>query len=146
METSYLLDKSAQNRKAARLLLHREKLYASSVHCGYYSCIQKVLHVLQVYFTEEFDDMVKNAKDPEGDKRSGKGDFHGGYIKLISWAIMDHLKQNKDGRKIRDKLIELKKFRIKSDYYDVEINEYLATKADAHVEEVHKIILKHISL
>ena len=134
---SHLLDKSEQNKTIAHYL-HTSSVscYPASVHCCYYSCLQKIIYL----FNEKGETQNIVATKVKG----GKGGTHDYYIKEIGGLI---LKYNKaDAFVIRTHLTNLRALRIEADYVDVEITEDNAEKAYMLTEEVHKLLKKHFKL
>lgn len=135
---SHLLKKSEQNKNIAHFLhTSATPCYPASVHCGYYSCLQKIIYLFDEYFETSYDTVVGNIK-------GGKGGVHGHYIKEIGGILLKYDK--KDARNIRNDLKHLKILRLKSDYKDEEITEATAQKAFEYTETIHKIIKRHFQL
>lgn len=139
---SHLLDKSEQNKAAANFLKERG-IYASSVHCGYYSCIQMFIHLLIKHFNEEFEKEVENSK-------GGKGNLHSIYINELTGRLQIKTKKRvdcvRDKRDIRGKMMQLREFRLQSDYHDEAVTEQMAEKAHNYTEEIQKLVKRHISI
>jgi hypothetical protein len=135
---SHLLNKSEENKNIAHFL-HTSvaSCYPASVHCGYYSCLQKIIHLFDEYFEMSYDTIVENVK-------GGKGGVHGYYIKEVGGQLLRFNK--KDAQNIRNDLKHLKILRLKADYNNEEITEDSAKKAFEYTEKIHKIIKKHFQL
>ena len=127
---SHLLAKSEQNKTAASFLIDKS-CYASSVHCGYYSCIQLIIHILQTDYSEEYE----ASSDIYRKNRKG---LHVSYIDLISDCVQPRERRKK--RDLKNKLLELRSLRVDSDYKEEEIDEFKANKARERADEIHKLI------
>ncbi len=100
--------KSEFNKAAANLLLNNQ-LYAPSVHCSYYMCVQLMLHIL-------FHKKKIQKADFDSDMKKRRDGTHGHAIYLIG---LDLIKIEKDSYKRFQALIpKLKEYREKSDYTD----------------------------
>lgn len=75
---------------------------AAAVHCCYYSCVQKIIYILEEWYTEEYEAGIASLK-------GGKGNMHKMYIDLISEKVS---KNKSEQRSLRRKLIELKSARL----------------------------------
>src|ERR1700742_111285 len=102
-------DKAHFNREAAELCL-KNTLYAPSVHCSYYSCIQYILYIL-------FDKLKMTEQKFNEKKHYYKTGTHACAIKLIGNDLFD---KEQSAYKDFQKLIpELKDLREKSDYTNI---------------------------
>jgi len=71
---SILLKKSEQNKLAFSYLKDKEVL-AAIIHCGYYSCFQKISHILNEYYPTEMEVIHQQLKERR------KGSMHNECIK-----------------------------------------------------------------
>ncbi|MGB1217285.1 MAG: hypothetical protein ACPG5P_05390, partial [Saprospiraceae bacterium] len=106
MAEDILLEKSRTN-KIALIHLMDKGLFAPAIHCGYYSCMQKLMFILEYYYEISADDVAKALK-------WSKGGIHGHYIKEIAAKLQDD--NHRDGRDFKSKMTQLRDLRIKSDY------------------------------
>lgn len=136
---SHLLKKSEQNKTIAKYLQtdSHEICYSASIHCGYYSCFQKVTHIL-TYILER-----SNTEMEEGAKWQGRGS-HEYYIKEFCSELAGA--DRRDARTIQRELFELKTMRKRADYYDIEITKENAEKALEYTEKIHQTIRKYFEL
>lgn len=126
-----LLDKSEQNKDAAKLL-HDEELYCSSVHCSYYSCYQLMIHI--IYNVLGYDE--QQYTETEDIKSAGSHNFS---MNIIRQEIINSSNSIGD---FNDNFRVLKKYRMKADYQQIKI-----LKADSVLvmqkSDNFKIILKN---
>jgi hypothetical protein len=136
---SHLLDKSEQNKKTALYLItdSPQLCYPASVHCCYYSCLQKIIHLFEEYYDLSQTEVKERV-------RGGKGGSHGYYIKEIGGLLLKSDKR--DAFNIRNDLEQLRELRIKADYEDEKITEDMARQAFIYADTVHKILKKHFQL
>ncbi len=111
-----LLDKSLSNIEAAELL-HQEEMYASSVHCSYYSSIQLMRHLLFNKFG--FDEMEFDGRPEIQDKGS-----HNYLINFIRNKLDPYA-----SRAYSSGISDLKKCRKEADYMQIKILEINSQKA-----------------
>jgi hypothetical protein len=130
---SLFRDKSHYNRLAAELCL-KNNLYAPSIHCSYYSCVQYMLYVLF--------EKIKMTKDEfEKTKNSFGSGTHASAIKLIG---IDLIKKEKSDYKAFQKLIpELKELREKSDYENLAISQNEGWTAMSNSDSIKNILSKN---
>lgn len=138
---SLLLEKSEQNRIACIELIERN-LYAPSVHCGYYSCLQKIIHILQHFFTEEYEYEMQLYSSGQ------KGNLHKIYFQLFHSMLQATLSRNarEDLRELKRKFKDLKSYRIDSDYGEVEITESDIEKVKHLTDRIHLLIKRHVKI
>ncbi len=112
---SYLKQKSDENEKAALHLLNLN-MFASSIHCTYYSCFQLILHIfLTKDVCSEYE--LSKIKKNEGS--------HNETINKIASKI--YSRDTK--RSFNSAMNTLKKFRREADYLNLEITSEKADKA-----------------
>ena len=127
---SYLKEKSNFNIDAAELLQNKS-LFAPSVHCSYYSCLQlmkvAINEFLEISF-EELDLEIKTAKE------ENKGNTHEYIIKKIG----DNIRYNSKAefRIFHRNIKDLKNFRVRSDYEDFQITTTESFKAFNIAKEI----------
>jgi hypothetical protein len=136
---SHLLNKSKQNKDIAKYLQtdSHEICYAASIHCGYYSCFQKVTHIFTHILERDSNEMKKEAKW----KRRGS---HEHYIKEFRKELEEA--DRKDAKTLERELLQLKTMRKRADYYDVEITQENARNALEYTEKIHQTIKKYFEL
>jgi hypothetical protein len=130
---SVFRDKSHFNREAAEICLQKS-LFAPSVHCSYYSCIQYILYVLfeKLNFTEQAFDQQKTSL------RVGT---HACAIKLMG---IDLIKKEKTDYRTFQRLIpELKELREKSDYTNITIGHTDGYLALGNSDSIKRILQKN---
>lgn len=127
--------KSNQNKMAFDYL-NEHNLYSPSVHCGYYSCFQKIVYILKHYFEDEYN-LISSEKVP-----GGKGNLHGMCIR----EFINQYKRNFDRREaseLKNSLMELKSFRIEADYNDKLISDVEIGKVKNLVENFHLLVRRN---
>lgn len=141
---SYFLQKSNSNLAIAHYLYTDAPIpcYSASVHCSYYSCLQKIMYILKEFFEDNY---VRINAEVKGKK----GNTHKDYIIEIGNIIKDksyigRSERFKDVQNIQNYLIDLKELRIKADYHDIEIIKDKAAKAHQLAKDIHRIIKKHL--
>ena len=122
---SALKNKSEINLQAAKVL-KEEALFPPSVHCSYYSVLQYMKYAVSeaIGVSYELQDREINALKTQ--RASAKG-THEYLIMKVGDVIrdIDRLQFTDFTRKVSD----LKKFRTKSDYDDVEVSAEQSNKA-----------------
>ena len=135
---SELLKKHEQSCEAAENLLNRDRLYASSVHCAYYSCIQLMMYTLYNKVTG-FNQATYEAET----KNKGSHD-------ILRQRIKDALTQqgvDSVGTSSFDSTLkQLKSARVKADYKDVAIDESAGKSAQRQSVSVNKLIKATFSI
>jgi hypothetical protein len=120
---SELKEKSKFNIQAAELLQDKS-LFAPSVHCSYYSCLQLMKVVINEFLETSFEELEKNIKDAQ---ETQKLNTHTYIIKIIGDNIRNG---SREKHAIFDRNIKaLKRFRISSDYENVQITTSESDKA-----------------
>ncbi len=128
---SKLREKSEFNIDAAEVLITKN-LYAPSVHCSYYSCLQRIKSIFPVYFGITYDQI-------EIDVRTGKANEHSYLIRYISEQIRKNIGSN-EYVDFKRNIGDLKEFRIHSDYKDIEVTSDQSTKAYKLATEINKFL------
>lgn len=120
---SELLNKSKLNLEAADLLISRNN-FAPSIHCSYYSFIQTALYILSGYG-------INNQT-----QHNSHEIIRNNLFKLLEAKHkLDSIYFNRDFNRI-------KKMRIRSDYFDLGIEEKDASMVNTTSKELSKLILK----
>lgn len=132
---SFLLTKSKQN-EAAFARLKELRLFAAAVHCGYYFCIQKIIHILKDYYTDEYEAGLEQLK-------GGNGNRHKFYIDEFSGRFS---KDRRDRRDVKNLLFQLRDLRIEADYHDIEITESKIDKVQSTINKIQLIIRRNLHL
>ncbi|ADQ79031.1 hypothetical protein Palpr_0880 [Paludibacter propionicigenes WB4] len=128
---SRLLEKSKFNIDAAEVLI-KEYLYAPSVHCSYYSCLQRIKSILPDYYAISFSQIDLNV-------RTGTENEHGYLIRFIS----EEIRRNfgfEEYVLFKRNIGDLKEFRIHSDYKDIEITSDQSNKAYRKALDINKFL------
>lgn len=125
---SSLKEKALFNFEAAKLLISNN-LYAPSVHCSYYSCFQLLKYVIFDFFGIPYLRLTSDIS------QSGKK-THEYIIDFVSREIKKASSDIKDEREFKRKITELKRFRIDSDYEDMEIHFDKSNKALNYATEI----------
>jgi uncharacterized protein (UPF0332 family) len=128
---SFLNNKSEFNLEGAQLLIDNN-LYAPSVHCSYYSVFQKLKYKYVLNKNISYDDLTQLIIL---DSRS----THKFVIEEFCNFIQDRFKK----RELKNKINDLKAFRVESDYEDLEINydksNLALTKSKEIIREINTI-------
>jgi hypothetical protein len=127
---SYLKEKSNFNIDAAEFLQNKS-LFAPSVHCSYYSCLQLMKVAINEFFEISFEDLdneIQNAKEKTN------GNTHTYIIKKIGDNIRNISKEKH--RNFDRNIKDLKSFRIKSDYENYQITTSESIKAFNIAKEI----------
>lgn len=134
---SKLKEKSIYNIDAAELL-QLKNLYAPSVHCSYYSCLQLMKVAINEFLDISFEDLEKEIINA---RITQKLNTHAFIIKRIgdNIRIASKVKHTEFERNIKS----LKRFRIRSDYENVEITATESNKAYFIAKEI-RVQLKEI--
>ena len=119
-------------------ILHDKNLYASSVHCSYYACLQKMIeiHLTTLEYTKE------SIEDEMEKKELSSHKFYIGNIqsKLLNKADFD---QTKAANEFKSRIKQLQDTRVKADYYDLEILIDQSSDSKFFAEQVLKILKKY---
>ena len=123
---SILKQKSVFNSDAADLLQNKN-LFAPSVHCSYYSCLQLLKVVICKFIGLSYEDI---------DKEINNGDSHRYLISKVADTI--YLNSKPEHTKFSRNIKDLKKFRIDSDYNDIEITSDKSQNAIKIAKEIRE--------
>lgn len=127
---SYLKNKSDFNIDGAELLINNS-LYAPSVHCSYYS-------VFQLMKARYISKKNISYQDYTNESSNNLGSSHTYLINNFCLLIGNH----RDSLEFKRKVKDLKVFRTKSDYDNIEINIELSNKALRKAKELLSDIKK----
>lgn len=133
---SEVIIKSNENYKSG-LILKRNKLYSSSIHCFYYSCVQTMIHIL-------IEILHKNETEIESEARNSGSTFHNWLINKI---YMEHKKIDRNkSLQFQRKIYKLKKIRVESDYKNIKIDYNKSDRSEKISKEILNILNKGFSL
>ena len=107
-----LLDKSKYSLQASEFL-KKEELFASSVHCAYYSCIQLMRHIL-------FNFLNKDENDFDNSQSNNKA---GSHQNLLNTIIYNFYSKNIYANSFKNDFRVIKELRKKADYKQIVILE-----------------------
>lgn len=117
-----LLKKSEENFYAASLLIgHR--LFAPSIHCSYYACFQRLKNVVAKAYHCGYDDL--RIEQQEHIDTTGKS--IGSHEFLINFKLSNLLRRENMEHRVINEINQIKLFRHKSDYENVQTGERQAT-------------------
>jgi len=128
---SKLREKSKFNLDAAEVLITKN-LYAPSVHCSYYSCLQRIKSILPDFFGVSYQQIDINVS-------SGKLNEHSYLIQYISKQIYTNIGYN-EYVDFKRNIGDLKEFRIHSDYKDIEVTWDQSSKAYRLATEINEFL------
>lgn len=128
------LSKSELSLDAAEKLKNNpHNHYSPSIHCSYYSCYQKLLHVLFKilgYSKEQYDNEFRLFRLKQ---EAGNHEF----MLQLFWRKIS-AKNIDDGRDFKNNFISLRKLRIDSDYLEIWIEKDKSDLAYHLAEAIHK--------
>lgn len=110
---SYLKEKSEFNIDSAKELINLS-YYAPSVHCSYYGSFQFMKYTLRRRQNTTYEQIENECK-------SYSGGTHGYIIQNILTLLRSKINNNIEFLKISRAIKDLKAFRIKSDYFNMQI-------------------------
>ena len=129
--------KSEFNLLAAKVLIDEHDYYAPSVHCSYYGCFQFIKYKLnqlgQTY------DIVSQTIEADKTLHS-----HTYPINLLLQELSAKGVNRHDVREVKEKINDLKYFRVVADYHDKEISFQDSNKALTLSNEIISIINKKL--
>ena len=128
---SKLLEKSRFNLDAAEVLI-KESLFAPSVHCSYYSCFQHIKSIFPFFFGISYDQIDLTVS-------SNTWSEHSYLIHYISKQIHDNIGYN-EYSVFKRNIGDLKEFRTKSDYKEIEVTTELSNKALSIAKEINSFL------
>ena len=127
---SHLQNKSETNFKAAKLLI-KEELYASSVHCSYYGMFQFLICKYAKVLDKPFDEIAQESKGEGSHKYIINGLTR--HIKSTFknlGTVQKNVKETNFQRNVTRKIKDLKNYRVKSDYRNIEVSEEMSKKCN----------------
>lgn len=136
---TFLKNKSEFNLEASKIL-YEKSYYAPSVHCAYYSVFQLMKHILHSFCEISFEDQEidrRNINIIKKDQFIGVHDYVISKIEneLFRYDILTY-------RNLSNKIKDLKNFRLKSDYENIEITEHSGRKACQLSKEINTELKK----
>jgi hypothetical protein len=136
---SGLKNKSEINLDAAKVLIEKHNFYAPSVHCSYYS----VLQLLKFTVNSSMGISYKDQEREIGSSRQSRFTARGTHEYLIE-KIGDKIKAVSTGEftDFNRQVKELKVFRRRSDYENIDITYEQSNKAYGLADEIRKLIKK----
>ncbi len=124
---THLKTKSEQNIQLADQITTNGSEFASSVHCGYYSCVQLMLHILRSHFGQ-------SDTEIENNERTQNKSSHNLLISEIG-SELKRLNAN-EFRDFNSKIKQLKGIRNKADYRNEHISKNKALLALAYSKSI----------
>jgi hypothetical protein len=128
---SKLNEKSKFNIAAAELLIEKD-LYAPSIHCSYYSCLQKIKSTFPSFFGITYNQIDINIA-------SGNKNEHTYLISFIEEQIFSNV-GDFEFRNFHNNIKDLKQFRVESDYKNIEVTSDQSKKALNKAVEINKLL------
>lgn len=133
-----LKQKSEFNFLAAELLI-KENLYAPSVHCSYYSCLQLIKFAIKDFFGVEYSVLSSNIANSNMNSHRYMIEF----IKNGMKGKIDDVLAESD---FRHNIKGLKHFREESDYQDLQINRDKSEDALRLATDIRKFLSQNLHL
>lgn len=124
---SKLQEKSNLNFVAAALLLDKG-LYAPSVHCSYYSCLQLLKFAINDFFGIDYSTLSSNIATLKTNSHQ--------YIVNFVYSELKKNVQIDEARKFKHTIKDLKNYRVESDYHDIDIDSEKGYKAYEKAKEL----------
>ncbi len=121
-----LKQKSEFNIDAANYLINKANLYAPSVHCSYYSCLQRLKFLIKDYYKITYDeqDIIRKKRNQRTNQF------------IIKFIVLELKKDGFDRREERRFSRNIKELREQADYQDIEIDISQSQKAYSIAKEV----------
>lgn len=133
---SFLKQKSEFNIDAAEQLISTN-LYAPSVHCSYYSCLQLFKHIVCKKIGVSYKEQEKELNSDENKKTSHN------YIRD---KVLERITERYKKREIKQNFQDLKTYRIASDYNNESVDIEKANKAQKVAQTIRTEIQKIFKL
>ena len=115
----YLKEKSEFNIASAEIL-YTQNYYAPSVHCAYYACFQLMKHIISERFHISYEEQ-------EAETRASNNPNTHSYV---IGKIRNEIRSDRERfREINYQLGDLRNFRNKADYDNIQIDSELSDKA-----------------
>jgi uncharacterized protein (UPF0332 family) len=134
---SKLRQKSDFNIDAADLLLAKN-LFASSVHCSYYSCFQLLKFTIKEFCGVDYELQSVNASN-------SNQKTHQFVVNYISNELKSYV-SFQESRDFKRKINDLKQFRVESDYENIEVNFDKGNEALSRAKELRAYIIKSFNV
>lgn len=135
-----LIKKSKENLSAASLLIQNE-LYASSVHCSYYSCLQRLKGLISQAYNIEYDELEKERS--QLNRKILKRNL-ATHEFLIDRKLSDLIRRERKDHKLISEINDIKLYRTKSDYENVKIDhsdaELVLSKTEKIIEKLNNLL------
>lgn len=125
---SELANKSSQNLTSAEMLF-KNNLHAPSVHCAYYSCLQKMCDILIEFYGYTADSLYKESS------RNNVGS-HDYIINKTFQNLRIINKNDSENQQFKRDIEEFKRKRVDSDYKDCVIDH---SKSSVSIQLAKKI-------
>lgn len=133
MQSSPLRNKSEILTEAAKLL-HDKSYYCAVAHAAYYSCYQ-MLKYIWLY------PMGKTQNELNVETSVSRMGVHEYLLNAVAHHINGSNKN--DARNLRNRLPQLKKFRIDADYFDITFDSFKSKRSMQLSEELMSILKKY---
>lgn len=133
MQRSYLKNKS-EFLEASADLLHNNNLYPGVAHAAYYSCFQLMKNIYLFV-------MGKSEQDLDSAVIQSSLGAHEFILKEVASFIQ--VKDSEASRLLRNKMPQLKKYRVKADYKNEEFDFDDSNKSILLSKEILKILKKY---
>jgi uncharacterized protein (UPF0332 family) len=124
-----LLKKSNENFQAAQFLL-KKNLYASSIHCSYYSCFQRVKHCLNTKYNIAYASMGWSKVHSQLPIKLYKNIKSNNHLSTVELSIL------------RRHIDKCKYFRLMSDYEPTSIDFARAKNTHTLCKKTHHLLSK----
>jgi len=136
-----LLEKSKQNIRAASMLIDNE-LYASSVHCSYYACFQRLKKLIADAYICDYSDLDvehrKLNKSGSGKRMIGSHEFY------INYKLLNLVKRENKEHRLVNELNDIKRFRKQADYDNISIDlntsQNVFKKSNVIIDKLEKLL------
>ncbi len=131
---SNLRNKSDFNLEAADVLI-KNNLFAPSVHCAYYSCFQLFKYSIKSFLGKDYE-----TQATEISLSNPKQNTHIYVINILTKEIT----KLSESRKLKRDIMDLRQFRIESDYDNIQIDSEKGYKALDKAKEIRRYILQNL--
>jgi uncharacterized protein (UPF0332 family) len=134
---SKIRQKSDFNLNAAERLLEMS-LYAPSIHCSYYSCFQLLKFTIKDFFNVDYEMQAVNI--------SATGQKTHQYVVNYITDELKKLAGFEESRSFKRTLMDLKQFRLESDYENIEIGSEKGHDAFTKAKEIRNYLIKNFKV
>ena len=134
---SKLRQKSDFNIDAAEYLL-KATLYASSVHCSYYSCFQLLKYTIKEFFGKDYEAQA-------ADIIATKQKTHQYVINYVACEV-ERFAGLEESRQFKRNIKDLKQYRVESDYENIEVNVDKSEKALRLARGIRSYVIKSFNV